>query len=55
MEVPEGYVFMDGNGLRALLKRNGEPTSGNANRKPIASIGHRPVGPSTGNGSALRV
>jgi uncharacterized membrane-anchored protein len=29
VEVPEGYVFVDGNGLRALLKRAGEPTSGN--------------------------
>src|SRR5690349_8532546 len=29
VEVPEGYVFVDGNGLRTLLKRAGEPTSGN--------------------------
>jgi uncharacterized membrane-anchored protein len=29
VEVPEGYVFIDGNGLRALLKKAGEPTSGN--------------------------
>jgi uncharacterized membrane-anchored protein len=29
VEVPEGYIFMDGNGLRALLKKAGEPTSGN--------------------------
>jgi uncharacterized membrane-anchored protein len=29
VDVPEGYVFLDGNGLRALLKRAGEPTSGN--------------------------
>lgn len=29
VDVPEGYVFIDGNGLRALLKRAGEPTSGN--------------------------
>jgi uncharacterized membrane-anchored protein len=29
VDVPEGYVFVDGNGLRALLKRAGEPTSGN--------------------------
>src|SRR6267378_2743058 len=29
LEVPEGYVFIDGNGLRALLKKAGEPTSGN--------------------------
>lgn len=28
VDVPEGYVFVDGNGLRALLKRAGEPTSG---------------------------
>jgi len=29
VQVPEGYVFIDGNGLRALLKKAGEPTSGN--------------------------
>jgi uncharacterized membrane-anchored protein len=29
VEVPEGYVFIDGNGLRLLLKKAGEPTSGN--------------------------
>jgi uncharacterized membrane-anchored protein len=29
IELPEGYVFLDGNATRALLKDSGEPTSGN--------------------------
>jgi uncharacterized membrane-anchored protein len=29
VQVPAGYVFVDGKGLRALLKKAGEPTSGN--------------------------
>ena len=29
VDVPVGYVFMDGKGTRALMKANGEPTSGN--------------------------
>src|SRR4051812_31130817 len=29
VQVPAGYVFVDGKGLRALLKKAGEPVSGN--------------------------
>src|SRR5688500_8211514 len=29
IEVPEGYVFLDGDGTRALLTASGERTSGN--------------------------
>ncbi len=28
LDVPEGYMFIDGKGTRALLKSKGEPTSG---------------------------
>lgn len=29
IEIPEGYVFLDGDGYRKLLKAEGEPVSGN--------------------------
>src|SRR6266404_5294515 len=29
LDVPEGYIFLDGKTTRALMKKAGEPTSGN--------------------------